>query len=268
MAFPAGTVRISQVDADGVGELQITNPSGGLLAGDRMDTVIAVGPNARLSVVTQGANRVCGAATGAPIRTTVLDTRLTVADGAVLEWVPHHLVPYARARVHQRTAVALAPTAGLIAWEALSTGRSARGERAAWDRVDSRLRVTDGQRPLVADGAVLDSGGEPFDGADLTATLVVRLPPRVDGRGADRAAGSGPRPGGGSLGRAGNLADALHGRAGSVPGVLASASALDERLVVARVLARDTAALYALLAVWRPASRQAVRLPPASRAVD
>jgi len=247
VAFPAGTVRISDVDGDGVGELQITNPSGGLLAGDRMDTVVDAGPGTRLSVVTQGANRVCGAALGAPVRTTTLATRLTVADGAVVEWIPHHLVPYARSRVHQRTAVVLAPTAGLIAWEALSTGRSARGERAAWDRIDTRLRITAGDRPLLIDGAVLDAGGEPFDGADLTATLVVRIPGGSDGSVA--------------------LADRLHERAATVPGVLASASALDDRLVVGRVLARDTAALYALLAAWRPAARAAVGLPPATRPV-
>lgn len=260
VAFPAGTVRLSDVEGDGVGELQITNPSGGLLAGDRMETAIDAGPGTRLSVVTQGANRVCGAAAGTPARTTRLDTGIAVADGAVVEWLPHHLVPYARSRVRQRTVVTLAPTAGAVLWEALATGRSARGERCAWDGLDTRLRVEAGGRPLVTDGAVLGSGGEPFDGADLTATLVVRIPEAEAPGNGDDADGIARDP-------ASELADALHTRA-AVPGVLASASALDERLVVGRVLARDSAALYALLDAWRGPARTAVGLPPARRAVD
>lgn len=258
VAFPAGTVRIRDVDGDGVGELQLTNPSGGLLAGDRMETVVDAGPGTRLSVVTQGANRVCGTARGAAPRTTAIEARVTVADGAVVEWAPHHLVPYARSRVRQRTTVQLAPSAGVVVWEALSTGRSARGERCAWDALDVRLRVTCGERPLLTDGAVLGPGGEPFDGADLAATFAVRLPVERPPDDRHRDVARGP---------AGRLADRLHEHAAAVPGVLGSASALDDRLVVGRVLARDAAALYALLAAWRAPARAAVGLPPPARAI-
>lgn len=251
-AFPAGSVRISAVDGDGVGELQLTNPSGGLLAGDRMDTAIGVGPGARLSVVTQGANRVCGTAPGTPPRPTTLATRLTVDDGAIVEWVPHHLVPYARSRTHQRTIVDLGAGAGLLLWDVITTGRSGRGERCRWERVDSRLRIATAGRPLLVDGAILTTDEEPFDGADVAAVFVVVLPagPEPDGRAAtDR------------------LADALHSAADGRPGTIGSASALDDRVVAGRLLARDTVAAYGTLNAWRAPARAALGLPPAARAV-
>lgn len=250
-AFPAGTVRISAVDS-GVDELQLTNPSGGLLAGDRLDTVIDVGPGARLSVVTQGANRVCGTAPGAPPRTTTLDTRLTVGAGAIVEWVPHHLVPYARADVHQRTGVELAADAGLLLWDGITTGRSGHGERCRWERVDSRLRIASNGRPLLVDGAILTAGGEPFDGADAAMVLVVVLPDHAERDG---------------LAATARLADELHAVADRRPGAIGSASALDGRVVAGRLLARDTVAAYDLLDAWRAAARGALGLPPAARRI-
>ncbi|MEV4421404.1 urease accessory protein UreD [Patulibacter sp. NPDC049589] len=249
IVFPSGTVRIADVDGDGVGELQITNPSGGLLAGDRMDTLLRARAGTRASVVTQGANRVCGAAVGLPPARTELHARMALEGDAVLEWAPHHLVPYARAAILQRTAVEVAPAAGLLLWETLSAGRSGRGERFAWDHVDVRMRVARDGRPLLHDGAVLGPGGEPFDGADLVATVVVVLP-------TDRPAGT-----------ATDLADDLHRALGAVPGTLASASAVDDALIVGRVVARDATVLYRALHAARVLARPALGLPAPRRPI-
>jgi len=251
IVFPSGTVRIGDVDGDGVGELQITNPSGGLLAGDRLDTELVARPGTRSSVVTQGANRVCGVAPGEVPRTTTLDTTLALEGDAVLEWAPHHLVPYARAGVRQRTRVDVAPGAGLLLWETLSAGRTGRGERFAWDRLDTRLRITRAGRPLLQDGALLGPGGEPFDGADLVSTAVLVLPRDA----------AGPAP------VATALADELHRALDAARGVLASASAVADDLVVARVVARDAVALYRALDALRGPSRRALGLPRALRPV-
>lgn len=290
VAFPAGTVRIIDVDGDGTGEVQVTNPSGGLLAGDRLETLIDVGPGVRASLVTQGANRIYGRAvedgvpeasravegdrpgTGRapagsrPARTTtesavtarptpsehptatVLETRIAVGDDAALEWAPHHLMPFARSRVRQRTLVDVAASGALLAWESLAAGRSAHGERFAWDELDTRLRIVRAGRPLLADGALLGPGGEPFDGADLVATVVVVLP-------AGDPVGS-------------RLADDLHRELHVAPGTLASASAVAPTLVVARIVARDAPALYRALHAVRERARPAVGLPPPRRPIS
>jgi urease accessory protein len=280
IVFPSGTVRLADIDGDGVGELQITNPSGGLLAGDRLDTVLEARAGTRSSVVTQGANRVCGVAPGLPPATTTLDTRVHLEDDALLEWAPHHLVPYARSRVHQRTVVDVAPAAGLLLWETLSAGRSGRGERFAWDHLDSRLRVTRDGRPLLQDGAILGPGGEPFDGADLVATVVVVLP-RGSGGGASAsggvqtratgaAGGAGTHAAGGAgraSGGAARLSDGLHAALTTARGTLASASAVADDVVVARVVARDATALYRALGAVRELARPAIGLPAPQRPV-
>lgn len=272
VVFPSGTVRIADVDGDGVGELQITNPSGGLLAGDGMDTVLHAGPGVRASFVTQGAGRVCGTAPGERPRTTTMRTAITLHDGAAVEWAPHHLVPYARSSIHQRTVVDVAPGAGLLLWEGLACGRSGRGERFAWDRLDTRTRIVRAGRPLLHDGAVLGPGGEPFDGADIVATVVVVLstpadaapePPARIGR---ARAGAPPFHGGPSGAPA--LADLAHEALQGVRGVLAGASAHDESLLVSRILARDAVALYSALDVVRRLARPAIGLPPVRRAVS
>jgi urease accessory protein len=290
VAVPAGTVRIVDVDGDGTGEVQITNPSGGLLAGDRLETQIDVGAGVRASLVTQGANRIYGRAVASaasgpgraldgddpgagrapsdpcPTRATTepagavrstpsahpaataLDTRITVDDGATLEWAPHHLMPFARSRVRQRTLVDVADSGALLAWESLAAGRSARGERFAWDELDTRLRIVRAGRPLLADGALLGPGGEPFDGADLVATVVVVLS-------AGDPAGA-------------RLADDLHRALDVAPGTLASASAVAPTLVVARIVARDAPALYRALHAVRERARPAIGLPPPRRPIS
>lgn len=298
VVFPAGTVRLHDVDGDGTGELQITNPSGGLLAGDRMDTELVLRAGVRLSVVTQGANRVCGPAespvAGVPAAggagsagtlraspVTSLHTAMTLEGDALLEWAPHHLVPYARSSVHQRTAVEVASAAGLLAWETLSSGRSGRGERFAWERLDVRMRITREGRPLLHDGAVLGPAGEPFDGADLVSTVVVVLPreppaagaPATRRREAGGQAAGGPQAGARTAGapphdrRAEALADELHAALSGAHGVLASASAVDAELVVARVVARDAVALYRALEAVRGIARAALGLPSPQRPV-
>ncbi|EHN12628.1 Urease accessory protein UreD [Patulibacter medicamentivorans] len=286
VAFPAGTVRLTDGDGDGLRELQITSPSGGLLAGDRLDTIVEAGAGTSVSLVTQGATRVYRARDGAPASggdppalastgdprdhpadanggpasdhasagradPTVLDTSIAVAARARVEWVPHHLMPYADAAVHQRTTIDVAASGALLAWESVAAGRSARGERFGWRRLDTRLRISRDGRPLLQDGADLGPGGEPFDGADLVSTVVVVLP--------DPAASSASA----ARGLADDLADALADR----PGVLGSASAPDDALVVARVLARDAPALYGALHAVRVRARAVLELPAPGRPV-
>ncbi len=246
IAFPAGTVRLTEPDGDGVVELQQTAPSGGLLGGDRLEVAVRVGRDVQASLVTQGATRVYRPADGRS--PTELRTSLAVAGGARVEWVPHHLLLYRGAHVHQRTAIDVAPDAGLLAWEALSAGRTARGERFAWAGLDTRLRITRAGRPLLADGAVLEGGGEPFDGADLCATVVAVLP----------HAGAGAADG---------LANALHDVLTAAGGVLGSASVPVPGCVVARVLGRDAPATYRALHGVREGIRAALGLPRPSRPI-
>jgi urease accessory protein len=54
--------------------------------------------------------------------------------------------------------------ATLIAWDAVSAGRVARGERFAFDGLYVGMRIFRDNLPEVVDGFDLYAGGEPFGG--------------------------------------------------------------------------------------------------------
>jgi urease accessory protein len=252
---PWGAVQVARPDASGVPEVVLTNPGGGTLGGDRLELTVEVGPGARATVCTQGATKVYRGAQA------VQRTRLGVGDGGVLEHVPHHVIPFAASRWRQETVVDLAPDARLLAWEAFSAGRLARGERFAFDGLASRTLVLRDGAPVVVDGCELAGGGEPFGGWAYLATAYVVAP--------------------GDL-RA--IADELHevlaargpatsASAGAprrdVPGaqLLGSASTPQEGVLCARLLAASAPALTAALNMLRDMVRPVLGLGPVAREV-
>ncbi|MDQ3990405.1 MAG: urease accessory protein UreD, partial [Actinomycetota bacterium] len=202
---PWGAVQATRPDASGMPEVQLTNPGGGVLGGDHLDLEVTLEPAARATVCTQGATKVYRGAQAVQL------TRLSVASGAVLEYVPHHVIPFAGARWCQHTVIELAPDAGLLAWDACAAGRVARGERFAFDGLSARTAVLRDGVPQAVDGWELGGGGEPFGGFSYVATAYVAAP-------GDLAA----------------LAERLHAAVVGIPSTLASASTPTSGLVVVR----------------------------------
>lgn len=215
------------MDGSGFAELQITNPGGGVLGGDRLEVDIELAPRARATVLTQGATRVYR---GPPARQ---DTVLAVGTGAVLEYLPHHVIPYAGSVYRQRTVARVQAGGTLLAWEAFAAGRVATGERFAFERLSARTRILRNGAPLAIDGLDLPGGGEPFQGLSYLGTLHVIAAGRLDA-----------------------LAQALAAAVCAVPGVLASASAPAPGLCTARVLCARAPALLSVLRAWRAAARE------------
>lgn len=252
---PWGAVQVARPDASGVPEVVLTNPGGGTLGGDRLELTVEVGPGARATVCTQGATKVYRGAQA------VQRTRLGVGEGGVLEHVPHHVIPFAASRWRQETVIDLAPDARLLAWEAFSAGRLARGERFAFAGLASRTLLLRGGAPVAVDGCELVGGGEPFGGWAYLATAYVVAP-----------------------GDLGALAEELHellaarGPATSastgtprwdVPGaqLLGSASTPQEGVLCARLLAASAPALTAALNALRDRVRPTLGLGPVAREV-
>jgi len=102
-------------------EVQITNPSGGILGGDRLEMDVSVASGALATVLTQAVNKAYRGAESSQ------HAVFRVEDGAFLEYLPHHLIPYPNSDYRQTTLFHLAPDA-LIAWDAFSAGRVARRE--------------------------------------------------------------------------------------------------------------------------------------------
>ena len=136
----------------------ITNPSGVILGGDRLEMDDTLAPGSAATLLTQAANKVYK---GAEARQ---NATFRVGEGSFLEYLPHHLIPFARSSYRQETEIHLAADATLVAWDAVSAGRAARGERFAFDGASSRTRIFRENLPKVVDGFELCAGGEPFGG--------------------------------------------------------------------------------------------------------
>jgi urease accessory protein len=111
--------------------VQVVNPTAGILAGDRLESEIAVEKEATLLVTTPSASRVFQMKSGAA------ESRqhFTVESGAWLEVMPEPLVPHRGCSYRQTTRIDLAPGGGLFFADLLMPGRLAHGEAWAWRRL-------------------------------------------------------------------------------------------------------------------------------------
>ena len=130
--------------AEGGLDLCVMDASPGLLAADAYEFDWHLEPSARVRITTQGATRVHPARESGSTQT----TRIHVAAGAHLELWPDSVIPFAGAYFTSKTEAFLEEGACFILFESLSAGRVARGEKFAFERVDSRVLVRDARGPL------------------------------------------------------------------------------------------------------------------------
>lgn len=235
---PFGAVRANYPDGSGAAEVQITNPSGGTLGGDRLELEVTLGPGSAATVLTQAANK---AYRGEESSQRAV---LSVGDGAFLEYLPHHLIPFPRSSCSQETTFDLADGATLLAWDAYAAGRIARGERFAFDALRAMTRIRRNGLPEATDGFDLTGGTENFGGYSYVASAYVSAP-------RDLAP----------------LAEELHGHLSRLHGTLASASAPAPGLCAVRVLATGSRSLYTALNGFRDLSRKYLGMPAPAREV-
>lgn len=235
---PFGAVRANNPDGSGIPEVQITNPSGGVLGGDLLDLEIFLTPGSSATVLTQAANKA--------YRGEASEQRavFSIEDGAFLEYLPHHLIPYPGSNYRQETTIHLAPDATLIAWDAFAAGRIARGERFAFDSLYGRTKIFRAGLPEVVDGLDLTGGAERFGGFSYSASAYVLAPKEL-----------------------GPLADDLHDLLVGIPGALASASVPSSGLCAVRALTADAHALYRVLNRSRDLARAFLELPLPAREI-
>ena len=115
---------------------QIVNPTAGILAGDRLESEIAVEGGAALLVTTPSAGRVFKMEAGrAECR-----QRLSVARGGWLDVWPEPLVPHRGSVYRQQTAVEVERGGELFFVDQLLPGRIGHGEAWQWSQL--RLELT------------------------------------------------------------------------------------------------------------------------------
>ena len=157
------------------------NTAGGVAGGDVLDSSIGAGPGARATVASQAAERFYRALPGSAPAT--VTTRLHVAPGAALEWLPQESILFDGCAVRRRLLVDLADDAWFLGVESLVFGRLAMGETVRDARFRDLIELRRGGRLLLHDAIRLDgpvqaaldrraTGG----GARAMATLVHAAP--------------------------------------------------------------------------------------------
>ena len=145
---------------------------GGLVDGDRVRLEVGVGEGAAAVLSTQGETRVYRSPHGCRS-----DLFAQVENNALLAVLPDPTVCFAGARYQQRTEIVLAPGAALVLVDAFLSGRSASGERWAFERYVSELILRLGDRVILAEKILLDPEHGPiaerFGRFDVFATLLI-----------------------------------------------------------------------------------------------
>jgi urease accessory protein len=133
---PLQTFGLQSDDRDGSAYLQIVNPCGGLFEGDSAEVEVSLRRGAHLYLTTQAATKVYPADHGEVTRQRI---RLKAASGAILEYFPLPLIPFARATYAQEMAMQVESGGVCLVAEVLAPGRIARGERFAYHMVRNRV---------------------------------------------------------------------------------------------------------------------------------
>lgn len=183
------------------------NCAGGLAGGDALRQEVRLEAGARAVVSTAAAEKVYRSL-GAETR---VATRLAVAPGAILEWVPQETILFDGACLARRLRADLADDAALLAAETVVFGRAARGERLRSGALLDAWRIHGPEGLLWADALALpDDPGAAlaapfgFAGAEALGTVLLASRDAEAGRDLVRVLAS-DAPGGATLARPGLL---------------------------------------------------------------
>jgi urease accessory protein len=127
--------------------VHLHNVSGGILSADALELSVQAGAATRVQVTTVGATRIYRRRTDRPAAR--LSTSIRIEEGAMLEYLPDAIIPFAGSCLTQSTSVSLGANAGFVGWEILAAGRIGSGEVFGFDFFDSEFLILSHDRPLA-----------------------------------------------------------------------------------------------------------------------
>lgn len=134
-------------DAPGC-EAVLLNTSGGVTGGDRFDVAAIAGPDTALTLTTQAAERAYRSNDALPGR---IRTRLSLQDGARLDWLPQETILYQGAALDRALRIDMQGTSRLLLVEPMIFGRTAMGETVTSARLTDRISIRRDGRLLLED---------------------------------------------------------------------------------------------------------------------
>ncbi|MEM9061278.1 MAG: urease accessory protein UreD [Pseudomonadota bacterium] len=144
----------------------LLNTSGGVTGGDRFEYSADALTGSHLTLTTQAAERAYRALPG---QTGRIETRLTAAAHARVDWLPQETILYDGAALNRRLDIDLSADATVLAVESFILGRAAMGEAVRDLRLTDHWRVRREGRLIYADALRLRGDAEAV--ANRIATL-------------------------------------------------------------------------------------------------
>lgn len=130
-------------------EAVMINTAGGITGGDRFDLHAEAGPKTTLTLSTQAAERAYRARAGEIGR---MSTRLHVATGACLNWLPQETILFQGCAYHRNMLVDLEEGARFLMAEPVIFGRHAMGETLTMASFRDRVQMRRNGQPIYVDG--------------------------------------------------------------------------------------------------------------------
>ena len=172
-------IRLPRVEPGQETAAIVINTSGGLTDRDHITTHIHWGTGTTASVASQAAERIYRSRRDPAI----ISTTLKVDDKAIAFWLPQETILFDHGRLRRNTTLDLAPSAKLLAVEAIQFGRTAMGETVSEGHVFDRWQLRIAGDLVFADqfrlnGPIADILARPAvaDGATCLATLLYAGP--------------------------------------------------------------------------------------------
>lgn len=134
-------------------EAILVNTAGGITGGDNYRLELTALENAALTLTTQAAERAYRAQPGEVGQIT---TKLSVKDGARLNWLPQELILFERCALSRRLSIDLDPGGQLLMVEPVVFGRALMDEKLNDVLFHDRIAITRAGRPLYVDGMRLE----------------------------------------------------------------------------------------------------------------
>jgi urease accessory protein len=150
---PLQVIRAFPLD-DGGSLVHLHNLSGGVLGGDQLTLSVEVGAGAYAQLTSTSATRVYRSRP--EMCPAFQENTILLREGALLEYLPDPLIPFAGARYRQRTQITLEHDAGLFWWEVITPGRVARNEVFDYDMLQMELAIIAQRRPVAIESFKLE----------------------------------------------------------------------------------------------------------------
>ncbi len=128
------------------------NTAGGITGGDRFDATVSAGEHSRLTVTTQAAERIYRAQPGEIGR---MSTRLSVADGARIDWLPQETILFDHCAFERRLSAEITGNGRLLLVEPVLAGRRASREEVRTARFSDRYEIRRDGELVFADATRL-----------------------------------------------------------------------------------------------------------------